>query len=78
MNQAKEYEVGVSKRGCPTIIIRRKPSEIPYHLDMALIRLALTADLDGPNNRVTYEFVMPERLPEAEAYLKGSMWEKKS
>lgn len=72
----RTYKLGTSRRGRPTIIINRKPSQIPGHLDLALIRLAGTAELDGPNSVVTYEFLLPEKLPAAEKYLKGSMWEK--
>lgn len=70
------YELGTSDRGLPLITIRRKPSEIPCHLDMQLTRLAGHGIMNGPASICQYEFLLPERLPQAEQYLKGSMWEK--
>lgn len=90
------YRIGTSERGRPTIIIDRKPSEIPIHLDMMMMQLGGTslmpearrtdvrlglvqpirASLDGPNNRVTYEFLLPDKKESAERYLKHSMWVK--
>lgn len=70
------YHIGTSERGRPTIIIDRKPSEIPIHLDMMMMQLAGASSLDGPNNRVTYEFLLPDKIESAERYLKHSMWVK--
>lgn len=60
----------------PVIIIRRKPSEIPGGLDLALIRLAGAAQMNGPENYVQYEFLLPERFAEAEKYLSGCGWKR--
>lgn len=70
----KTYEVGISGRGFPTIIIRRKPSEVPYSLSQALLRLACVCHTDAPNSREEYEFVIPERLPRAVEVLQGAEW----
>ncbi len=79
MNQSIDtnnvYVVGKSDRGCPAIRINRKPSQIPRHIDMELSHSGgVITHMDGPNNRVTYEFLIPEKLPAAEAYLKSCGW----
>lgn len=75
-NLPRVYQVGQSEKGRPTIIIRRLPSQIPAHLDLALLRLAGSSSSFGPTPLVIYEFLLAERLGKAEEYLKGSMWER--
>lgn len=70
------YEVGENSKGRPTITIRRKSSQIPNHLDLAILRLAGKADMDGLNSIMVYEFLLPEKLPTAEKYLRNSLWKK--
>jgi hypothetical protein len=67
------FEKGKRADGKPTIIIRRKPSEIPRSLDWALLKLAGTASQNGPESIVIYEFLIPERYPTAlvELYSRG-------
>lgn len=76
MDKRNMYQVGENGEGKPVILIRRKPSQIPAHIDRKLGQLAGVSHMDGPNSMVTYEFLLPENLPEALAYLKGTMWEK--
>lgn len=76
MDKRNVYQVGESGSGKPIIVIRRKPSAIPAHLDRKLGNLAGLCHMNGPNNMVTYEFLLPENIKEAESYLKGTMWTK--
>lgn len=59
------YETGHA-HGKLVIVIRRKPSGIPWAIDRELIELAGTAFMDGPNSCVTYEFLLGE-----ESFLKA-------
>ncbi len=70
------YELGTSKYGKPLIIIRRKPSQIPLHIERVLLPMAGTGYMDGPNNYVHWEFLLPEKLVQGEAYLKQYGWVK--
>lgn len=71
-----EYEVGVNGRGKPFILIRRKPSEVPTRVDMTLTRIAGHCLMDGPNNMMTYEFLLPEKIKDAEEFMQSIKWEK--
>jgi hypothetical protein len=71
----KEYSIGQSERGRPTIIINRKMSEIPFRLDLELIRAAGSSIFDI--GKVTYEFLIPENIEKGEKILARFMWVKK-
>lgn len=75
-----EYEVSTFERGGqvrPCIIIRRKPSEIPYHIDHELMCVAGCAEMDGPHNKVSYEFLLADKFGEGEQYLQRCGWKRK-
>ena len=59
-----------------TITIHRKPSQIPAHIDMFLLKASGWANCDGPNNVVQYDFSSFKKLLEAEAYLHMHGWKK--
>lgn len=71
------YECSTDPKGRPTIIIRRKPSEIPWRIEQLLLHAAGMSQMDGPNNRVEYVFLLPEKFAGAEASLVACGWTKK-
>lgn len=58
------------------IVIRRKPSQIPPHLDREIMHMSVMGHHDGPNNLCMYEFLQPHRLSDAEDVLRSMGWEK--
>lgn len=63
----------------PVILIKRKPSQIPMHIDMHIMHLGgVMADMDGPNNKVGYHFFLKDRFPKAEEYLQRYGWKEES
>lgn len=59
----------------PVILIKRKPSQIPIHIDMEIMHLGgVMCNMDGPNNKVSYHFFLQDRFPKAVAYLKKYSW----
>ena len=75
-----EYELGTNERGNPSIIIHRKPSEIPIHIDKQLMHSGCWASMDGPNSRCEYAWVglhgLNKRI-QAEEYLALYGWKRK-
>lgn len=62
------------RRAC--IVIRRKPSQIPFQIEMTLLKLAGISHNDGPNNMVIYEFMFPVKLIDALEFLHECGWTK--
>lgn len=73
-----EYQVGSIVSRCgdkrKTITIRRKPSQIPIHIDRTIMHLGCIGDMDGPNSRVTYELFFEKGFKEAIEYLTRYGW----
>lgn len=75
-----EYEVSETAQGRPTLIIRRKPSDIPIHIDMEVTRIAGMAHMDGPNGVCCYEFIGDRgeaKLAKAEEHMQMCGWSRK-
>ncbi len=71
-----QYECSVIPNGRPAIIIRRKSSEIPCHIDSVLFRLAGASYYDPSIPLIAYEFLQPNMRDKAEAYLQSYGWTK--
>lgn len=56
------------------IVIRRVPSQIPYGIDSHLFRLAGISNLNGPNERVDYQFSQPSSFDKGVQFLKDCGW----
>lgn len=71
------YEV-ILLLGYPVIIIRRKPSEIPWRLDRDLGRLLGEVEMNGLASYCSYPCRREGTLKKANDILKGYLWEEVS
>lgn len=56
------------------IVICRKPSEFPGWLDLELLKIAGAGQSDPEKGLLLWEFLLPERLPDALNLLKRTGW----
>lgn len=56
------------------ILILRKLSQIPIYIDRELMHGGACAHIDGPANRVTYEFFWEESFEKSKEYLLRCGW----
>ncbi len=56
------------------ILIPRKPSEIPVHIDKKMMHTGCCCHMDGPNNKVVYEFFTEKGFEAAKTYLIRYEW----
>lgn len=68
------YEVGKDREGKLTILIHRKPSEIPMHVDQELMRICGTSTMDGPRSLIVYACLPEGSFDRAVEYLHLCGW----
>jgi len=56
------------------IVIRKLPSQIPYGIDSHLFHLAGISNLDGPHEKVEYQFSQPSVFDKGVRFLKSCGW----
>lgn len=71
------YETTTTREGRAMIIIRRKPSQIPYGIDSQLMHIGTMGHMNGPDNWCGYEFFFKDGLAKGEKLLQSCGWKKK-
>lgn len=56
------------------ILIPRKPSQIPIHIDREIMHSGAICHMDGPNNRVLYEIMFDDKFEKIKDYLNKCGW----
>lgn len=72
----REYVIGVSPEGRPTITLNADQEDIPFNIWRDVGRLAGKSYSHGINNE-TFEFLVAENLPKAKEILHGGLWQEK-
>jgi len=71
------YTVGVNpKNGKVTLTLNRAMPLVPYNVWRDLGRLA-GLSYDNLAGHLVYEFLIPDKLDQAEVILRGAMWERR-
>ena len=59
------------------ITIRRKPSQIPYRIDLSLMKIGCMGHMNGPENYCSYVFFDGERAKKGIQFMLDCGWKQK-
>lgn len=60
------------------IIIHRKPSEMPFSIDLDISRMGCSVSMDGPNKTLTYQYLNEKDFQRAKDYLIKCGWKEET
>lgn len=74
--KSREYVVGVSSEGRPTITLNLDEKSIPFNVWRDVARLAGKSHIDAKGH-LSFEFLVPSNRQKAESVLKGALFVRK-